>query len=123
MNRWLRLATVMLAVEVEDIGVWVMSTPQHRGAIPTHVHCEALRKIVRDVERFAQDQFFRHRIDRTGAQARDSLRSRLALERLDARQFLTLLFLRQMRNMVPAGVDGEFAAHAIASISLVERSS
>ena len=101
MDRRLGIATVVLRVQVNDIGLSVMRTPHSSRAIPAHVHAVAARPIRRNVKRLAGDLALGNGIDRAAAELRNALRAGIALERCNAGKQCFLRRFVEVRRLSP----------------------
>ena len=104
-NRRLRLPAVMLRHQIDCVAVLIPGAPHCRGAIPANVQRVDTRPVLRNLEVHDLDFRFRNRVDRSGAKARNALRTRIAQMRRSLRQHPALLRLSQVRNIVPASHD------------------
>ena len=117
MHRRFGLAAIMLAPEIDRVGVAIVRAPHRRRAVPADIEAVAARPVQRDLERLDHDLRFRHRIDRPAAELRYALGPRVALVGWDRAPQLRLLLGRQMRDFVPGGADHELAHVVVLSDS------
>ena len=110
MNERRRLGFPVSVSQVQSVGIAVMRQHRRRKRmVPTEIHAANQRPVGRNGEWSAFDVFLGNRENRATTELWDALASRVALVFRDARQQVSLVFIGQMRGIIPGCHDHVFA--------------